>query len=236
MREIHRSDSRGLTQWDWLESHHSFSFGDYYNTERIHFGALRVLNDDRIKGGGGFQKHPHKNMEIITLVLQGNLKHKDSLGNEFLISPYEVQVMSAGSGLYHSEFNASIDSKLELLQIWILPEKKNIQPRYEQKSFQHLQKNNHWILLTSPDGRENSLSINQNAFFSLSHLQKNEELSYSKYDQDNGIYLFIIEGEVELQDIVLKKRDGVGIENEEALKFIALDRSQILLMEIPMKI
>ncbi len=230
----HPADSRGLADHGWLQSAHTFSFADYYNPERMHFGALRVINDDVIAPGKGFGKHPHKDMEIITIPLEGSLKHEDSEGNVGVISPKEVQVMSAGTGIYHSEFSdPALTTKL--LQIWVMPKKLNVKPRYDQKLFPLEDRKDHFQLVVSPDGRENSLAINQDAFFSIAVMSANVNLSYKPRIASNGAYLFIINGKFEIDGKTFTSRDGVGIESFNEISIKALNAAgEILVMEIPM--
>ena len=230
---IHLSDSRGFADHGWLKSHHSFSFADYYNPERMGFGALRVINDDAIDGAMGFGTHPHKNMEIITIPLEGTLAHKDSTGTSSFIRKGEVQIMSAGTGITHSEFNANKDEVVKLLQIWVLPKKLGVKPRYEQKEFSHADRKNNLQLVVSPDGREGSVSINQDAFFSLTDLDKDKTLTYQRKHLGNGIYLFVIKGKIEVNGEVLNERDGLGIEAFNELNMKSLLASEVLLMEVP---
>jgi redox-sensitive bicupin YhaK (pirin superfamily) len=197
---IHRSNSRGHSKYSWLDSHHSFSFGNYHDTNRVHFGALRVLNDDIILGGGGFDTHPHDNMEIITIPIYGALKHKDSMGHEQIISENEVQVMSAGTGIFHSEYNASPDEKANFLQIWIYPNIKNINPTYDQKYFKTTDALNQWQYLVSAkeNAIESTLNIQQNAFISRIILHKGKEVEYVLKPTSFGSYIFVISGKIQI--------------------------------------
>jgi quercetin 2,3-dioxygenase len=178
---LHKADSRGKAYHGWLESNFSFSFANYYNPKRMGFGALRVINDDIIAPSMGFGTHPHRDMEIISVPIYGSLRHKDTLGNEYAIKKGEIQTMSAGYGIYHSEYNNSDKEDANFLQIWVLPKKLGIQPTYSQKQFEENQRKNKFQLIVSPDGRENSASINQDAFFSLSQLEKGKTLEYKNY-------------------------------------------------------
>jgi len=229
---IHRADSRGLSDHGWLKSHHTFSFANYQNPERVHFGALRVLNDDWVKGGKGFSMHPHQNMEIISIPLSGKLEHQDDMGTLSLIKKGEVQIMSAGKGVYHSEFNASEDDPVEFLQIWVLPQKAEVTPRYGQKFFSEKNRQNKFQLVVSPKHQE-ALWINQNAYFSLANLDKGKNLEYSLYDKNNLVYLFLIEGNLEILEESLEKRDAIGIWNKSNFVLKATENSEILLMEVP---
>ena len=231
---IHRSESRGVADHGWLKSRHTFSFGDYYNPQRMSFGALRVINDDSVEAGRGFGTHPHKDMEIISIPLEGSLRHKDSEGNSSVICQGEVQIMSAGTGIFHSEFNASEAEVVKFLQIWVLPEKIGVKPRYEQKDFSHVECLNKIVTVVSPDGREGSVRINQNAFFSLTEMEANKEVTYKRRSPRNGLYVFILKGQVELNGEVLNPRDGAGVSEFDSISLKALEKSKILLMEVPL--
>ena len=232
----HLADSRGFADHGWLQSAHTFSFADYYHSERMHFGALRVINDDVIAAGKGFGRHPHRDMEIITIPLEGSLKHEDSEGNVGIINRGEVQVMSAGTGISHSEFS---DPTLitKLLQIWVLPKKMGIKPRYEQKHFLLSERKNRFQLVVSPDGREGSLAINQDAFFSLAEIDADLGLVYRPTILSNGAYVFIISGSFLINGNTYKARDGIGfpVFNELSIKSLN-GPGEVLIMEIPMLI
>ncbi len=230
---IHKADTRGHADYGWLKTNYSFSFANYYNPERINFGALRVLNDDWIEGGQGFGRHPHDNMEIVTIVLDGDLEHKDSMGNTFLIRKNEVQVMSAGMGIFHSEFNKDPDNPLKLFQIWVFPNKKNVPPRYDQKIFKPENRINKWQRLVSPN-KPDIMWLHQDAYFSITSLENNHELGYKMHSQNNGVYIFIIEGSVKVDDNQLGKRDSVGIYETDEIKIKAFEISEVLLIEVPM--
>lgn len=231
---VHRSGCRGHANHGWLKTWHTFSFASYYNPDRMHFGALRVLNDDIIAAGMGFGTHPHENMEIITIVLGGELEHRDSMGNGSVILPGEVQVMSAGTGIYHSEFNHSEETETSLLQIWVFPDKKNVEPRYGQASFSPEEMNGKWRTVVSPDGADNSLWIHQQAWFSLGEYGADTNVNYELKKAGNGVYLFLISGEVEVGAETLNQRDGLCIEQiDSAIAIKAKQPSKILLMEIP---
>lgn len=230
---IHTSESRGLANHGWLKSRHTFSFADYYNPERMQFGALRVINDDFIDAGMGFGAHPHRDMEIITIPLEGALKHQDSMGTSSVITRGEIQIMSAGTGITHSEFNASEAYPVKLLQIWVLPKKLSVKPRYEQKAFLLEDRKNKIKTVVSPDGREGSVSINQDAFFSLTDLSEGEFISYQCQHPGNGVYIFVISGEIEIDGRSFKSRDAVGIEEFTEVKLLAHKNSEVLLMEVP---
>ncbi len=228
---VHLSHTRGHADHGWLKTYHTFSFADYYDPQRMGFGALRVLNDDYIAPGMGFSRHPHKNMEIITIPLKGVLKHQDSEGNSSEISKGEVQIMSAGTGIFHSEANASGVNPVELLQIWVLPKTLNISPRYEQKKFE-LNKNE-IKLIVSPQVEEGAVYINQDAYFYLLKLEQHKEISFSKKLPSNGLYIFVIGGEVQIGSQNLKHRDALGITDIDQVFLKAFQDSDILLMEVP---
>ena len=231
---VHLANSRGMANHGWLQSAHTFSFADYYNPERMHFGALRVINDDTIEKGKGFGRHPHRDMEIITIPLEGSIKHEDSEGNIGVIARGEIQVMSAGTGIFHSEFSdPQITTKL--LQIWVFPKLLSVKPRYDQKVFPLDERKDGFQLIVSPDGRESSLEINQDAFFSIAEVSQNVCLHYSPYIATSGAYLFIISGTFEINGQVFHGRDGIGLESFKALSLKALNQtSEILVMELPM--
>lgn len=235
-KTLYTADSRGYANHGWLKSHHTFSFANYYNPERIHFGALRVINDDSVAGGQGFGAHPHDNMEIISIPLSGSLAHKDSTGNEEVIQTNDVQIMSAGTGLRHSEYNGSKTEAVNFLQIWVFPKERNIQPRYEQKTFDPAQRVNQWQTVVSPDKDSGGVWINQDAFFSLATLENGKSLSYSRKLEGNGLYLFVLEGEVKAAQEVLKRRDAVGLSELAELTIEATADAQLLLMEVPMEL
>lgn len=229
----HPAASRGFADHGWLKSYHTFSFADYFNPQRIQFGALRVINDDYIAGGMGFGTHPHRDMEIVTIPLQGALAHKDSTGNSKIIKKGEVQIMSAGTGIAHSEFNANATQPVTLLQIWVLPKKLNVNPRYEQTEFSQEGRKNKLQTVVAPDGREGALTINQDAFFTLSDLDEGKSVTYDRKISSNGIYLFVIDGNVEVNGIKFNKRDGAGFTEVDSLDIKASSNAEILLMEVP---
>lgn len=232
---LHKANSRGHANHGWLNSYHSFSFAGYNDPERVHFGALRVLNDDTINGGMGFGKHPHENMEIVTIPLKGDLHHKDSTGRDKIIRQSDVQIMSAGSGISHSEFNANTDSSVELLQIWVFPKEYNIEPRYEQKSFKPEDRFNKIQTVVAPDD-ENAVRINQDAWFSLTNLSSNVSVDYSTHKKGNGIYVFVIKGSITINEIPLAERDGLGISETNEISIHAETDTEVLLIEIPMEL
>ncbi len=223
---------RGHTDYGWLKSNYSFSFANWYHPAKIHFGTLRVLNDDTIAPHSGFEKHPHENMEIITIMLNGTLTHQDSMGNKEDLRANEVQVMSAGTGIFHSEKNET-NNELSLFQIWIFPDKKNHTPRYEQKTFSPNDQLNKWQLLVSPNSINNSLWINQNAYISRGTFKNTTE--YQLYDKTNGVYIMNISGEFVIEANQLASRDAVGISLAEKISINCQTLSDILIIEIPMR-
>ncbi|MCX7834307.1 MAG: pirin family protein [Ignavibacteria bacterium] len=232
--KVYKSDLRGSADYGWLKTKHTFSFNSYFDLEKMNFGALRVLNDDIVQPEKGFGMHRHDNMEIITIPLYGSLKHKDSEGNETVIRESEVQIMSAGSGIEHSEYNASDKNPVNFLQIWIYPKEKNIKPRYQKKSFNLKNSLNTLITLVSPDNKE-SLYINQDAYIYYANLQKNKSIKYKVRIKNNGIFIFVISGEIAINNSIFNEKDGIGIEGEEELKIKSITDSKILLIEIPLK-
>lgn len=223
----HPAKSRGAADHGWLKSHHSFSFADYYNPERVHFGALRVLNDDWIAPERGFGTHPHRDMEIVTIPLSGALRHKDSMGYSEVLKKGEVQAMSAGTGISHSEVNEE-KVPLELLQIWVIPNKMGITPRYQQKFFSPEERKNKWQVVVSNED-QGALLIQQDAFFSLAHLSS--PLSYKRRNEKHLVYLFLIDGKVEVNGQILEKRDALGLESDAEIN--PLQESEILAIEVP---
>jgi redox-sensitive bicupin YhaK (pirin superfamily) len=233
---IHRSENRGHANHGWLNAKHSFSFASWYDPNKLHFGALRVLNDDEVAPGMGFGKHPHDNMEIITLVQDGALEHKDSMGNGSVMRADDVQVMSAGTGVFHSEFNASKEDHLRLFQIWLFPDKGNVTPRYDQRTFIHEGRQNKWQEVIKPDTQEegDAIFIHQQAWFSFADIDEGLTLSYASKKAGNGAYLFVIEGDIEVAGEKLKRRDAIGITDFETVDVKALSNARILVMDVPM--
>ena len=231
---VHKAGCRGHADHGWLNSWHSFSFASYYNPDRMHFGALRVLNDDTVQAGMGFGTHPHDNMEIITIVLEGELEHKDSMGNGSVIRPGEVQVMSAGTGITHSEFNHSQNNEVRFLQIWVFPDKKNVEPRYGQAKFQDEEMSGKWRTVVSPDGAGNTLWIYQQAWFSIGNFEPGTNISYKLKKADSLVYVFLISGELTVGGETLGLRDGAGIEAiDNDIAMTTNKQSKVLVMEIP---
>ena len=231
---FHPASSRGAADHGWLRAKHSFSFANYYNSERVQFGALRVLNDDIIAPGMGFGTHPHDNMEIITIPLDGALEHKDSLDNIGVIETDEIQVMSAGSGVYHSEYNKNKDQSVSLLQIWVFPNKKNVTPRYDQKNIKDLKKVNSFYPIVTPDQNDAGMWIHQDAWFHLGEFDKETRINYNINKKGNGVYAFLIEGSVQIDGESLEKRDALGIWDTEKFELLANQNSRILLIEVPL--
>lgn len=231
---FHPASSRGTADHGWLSAKHSFSFANYYNSERVQFGALRVLNDDIIAPGMGFGTHPHDNMEIITIPLDGALEHKDSLDNIGVIETDEIQVMSAGSGVYHSEYNKNKDQSVSLLQIWVFPNKKNVTPRYDQKNIKDLKKVNSFYPIVTPNQKGPGMWIHQDAWFHLGEFDKETRINYNINKKGNGVYAFLIEGSVQIDGDSLEKRDALGIWDTEKFELLANQNSRILLIEVPL--
>ena len=232
--KIQRASERGNANFGWLNSNHSFSFGHFYDATKMNFGALRVLNDDVVTGGQGFGAHDHDNMEIVSIPLKGSLAHKDSTGTDGIIQTGDVQIMSAGSGIKHSEYNASKTDKVNFLQIWVIPKQKNIKPRYEQKTFAAPDRNNKWLVVVSPDENAGSVWINQDAVFSLAHLHKDSTITYKNKFRGNGVYLFIIEGEAEVNGETLHKRDAIEISDTDEFDIKINADADLLAIEVPM--
>jgi redox-sensitive bicupin YhaK (pirin superfamily) len=232
---LHKADTRGHANHGWLDSYHSFSFAGYYDPERIHFGALRVLNDDTVAGGMGFGAHPHDNMEIISIPTSGDLEHKDNMGNTQVIRQGDVQVMSAGTGIQHGEKNHSSSQPVKFFQIWVFPKEKNVKPRYDQKNFSDSDKHNKLLTVVSPLGtNDGGVQVHQDAWFSLGKLDKNTALDYELHKKENGIYAFVIDGDVTINGEKLNRRDGLEITGNDKLYITADSDAELLLMEVPM--
>ena len=232
---LHTADSRGHASHGWLNSYHSFSFAEYHNPEKVHFGALRVLNDDTVAAGMGFGKHPHDNMEIVSIPLYGDLQHSDSTGRNEIIRQGDVQIMSAGSGIAHSEINANKDKEVKFLQVWVFPKQRNIEPRYEQRSFKHEDRKDKLVTVVAPDDA-NAVWINQDAWFSLADLSEGKEIGYELHKEGNGVYVFVLEGQVTINGQQLDKRDAMGISETASIQIKADAAAQLLLIDVPMKI
>jgi redox-sensitive bicupin YhaK (pirin superfamily) len=225
---------RGHNDLGWLKANFSFSFGPYHNPEKVHFGALRVLNDDIIAGGTGFGTHPHDNMEIITIPITGALEHKDSMGNIGVIHQGEIQVMSAGSGVTHSEYNHSKAEEANTLQIWLFPKERNIKPRYDQKNFTDVLKMNTLTTLISPEKDGDALWINQDAIFSMGYFEPGQQFKYDIKLPGNGVYVFVIDGAANIDGTTLNKKDALGVYNTSSFTIETEAQSRLLLMEVPM--
>lgn len=230
---LHKAETRGHANHGWLDSHHSFSFANYHNPERMHFGVLRVLNDDHVSGGQGFGRHPHDNMEIVSIPLEGDLKHKDSMGNSFVIRKNDVQIMSAGTGIFHSEYNNDPAEAVKFLQIWVFPKERNIEPRYDQITYKPEDRVNKWQLVVSPED-DGSVWINQDAYFSLGRIEAGKTLGYQVKKPGNGVYAFVLSGDVAIEGQELNKRDGFGLWDINSLNVRASSDAEVLLMDVPM--
>ncbi|MDY0280197.1 MAG: pirin family protein [Salinivirgaceae bacterium] len=233
---LHKAELRGHANHGWLDTYHTFSFANYYNPERMNFGVLRVLNDDRVAQGKGFGTHPHDNMEIITIPLAGDLEHKDSMGNITVIKEGDVQVMSAGTGIHHSEYNKNKDKEVLFLQIWLFPNMQQVEPRYDQISIKEIEKKNQFYQILSPNKEDQGVWIHQNAWFNLGEFKEKTEVDYNLHSDKNGVYLFMIEGDATIQGQKINRRDGFGLWNMNCISVIAEKKSKILIMEVPMGI
>lgn len=231
---LHKANTRGHANHGWLDSWHSFSFAGYYDPSRIHFGALRVLNDDIVAPGMGFGNHPHDNMEIISIPLEGALEHGDSMGNKQVIEQGDVQVMSAGTGVIHSEKNKNNDLPVKFLQIWIFPDRKDVEPRYDQKKFNEEEKHNRLLTIVSPMGHKEGVNIYQDAWLTLGKFDKGTTITYQIKKPGNGVYAFVLDGDIMINEILLNKRDGVGISEVKELNIASESASDLLLIEVPM--
>jgi redox-sensitive bicupin YhaK (pirin superfamily) len=231
---LHKASTRGHANHGWLDTHHTFSFANYYNPERMHFGMLRVLNDDQVAGGMGFSRHPHDNMEIISIPLEGDLEHKDSMGNTAVIKQGDVQVMSAGTGIFHSEKNKNADQQVKFLQIWMFPNRKNVQPRYDQITLDKNKLKNQLHQVLSPNPNDEGVWAHQNAWFHMGELDKGKKLSYDIKANGNGVYAFVLEGDVTIDGQALNKRDGFGVWDTDGINISADSNAKVLLMEVPM--
>lgn len=235
---FHKASERGHADHGWLNAHHSFSFAEYHDPNKVHFGLLRVLNDDIVAGGTGFGRHPHDNMEIVTIPLEGALKHQDSTGGEGIIRKGEVQIMSAGSGIFHSEVNASKTEPVNLFQVWVFPKERNIQPRYDQKMFEKEKRMNRLCTVVSPDKadaeKDGALWINQDAFFSLGAYENATEINYSMKRSGNGVYVMVVDGSAEINGQQLGKRDAIGVWESSEVPVKVAANTELLLIEVPM--
>jgi redox-sensitive bicupin YhaK (pirin superfamily) len=231
---LHKANSRGHSNLGWLNSYHTFSFANYYNADRIHFGALRVLNDDTVAEGMGFGKHPHDNMEIISIPLHGDLEHKDSMGNTTVIKSGDVQVMSAGTGIFHSEYNKNKDKNVSFLQIWVIPNKQSVTPRYDQITIKDIEKSNEFYQILSPNKDDQGVWIHQDAWFHMGNFDSGKSATYKLRKEGNGVYVFILDGNVEVNGQKLSSRDGYGLWNVKEINMKSETASNVLLMEVPM--
>ncbi len=233
---LHKSETRGFANHGWLKSHHTFSFASYQNPERMNFGALRVLNDDIVQPKMGFGTHPHQNMEIISIPLKGALSHKDSMGNKRAIEVGEVQVMSAGTGLTHSEFNDSKTEAVNFLQLWIIPEEMNVTPNYEQRLFSSDDMQNQLQTIVAPKDKleGDALPISQQAYIYRTELESNNALDLVLKSEGNGAYVFVVEGSIEVGNTKLSKRDAIGISETDRIEIKANEASKLIIVEVPM--
>jgi quercetin 2,3-dioxygenase len=231
---LFKAADRGTADYGWLKPNYYFSFAQYHDNAKVHFGLLRVLNDDFIGGGGAFPTHPHDNMEIVTIPFTGALKHKDSTGGEGVIQAGDIQIMSAGSGVQHSEANASATDPVTLFQVWIFPKERNIKPRYDQKTFDVNERANKWQTVVSPIDADAALWINQDARFSLTNLRAGGEIKYTNGFKGNGVFLVVINGKVEVDGQQLNKRDALGISETESFSVKVSEDAELLAIEIPM--
>jgi redox-sensitive bicupin YhaK (pirin superfamily) len=233
---LHKASTRGHSNHGWLDSYHTFSFAEYFNPERRNFGVLRVLNDDTVEAGMGFDTHPHNNMEIISIPLEGDLEHKDSMGNVSVIKKGDIQVMSAGTGVYHSEYNKNSDKQVKFLQIWVYPNQKNVTPRYDQITLDINDRHNKLQQILSPDKNDEGVWIYQNAWFHIGSFDAGQKAEYKLKSATNGVYIFVISGDIKVQNQQLNKRDGFGIWEVDKFSIEIETNSEILFMEIPMEL
>lgn len=232
---LHKADSRGLANHGWLKSNHTFSFANYYNPERMHFGALRVLNDDFVEAGRGFGRHPHDNMEIISIPLSGDLRHQDSMGNTTVIRQGDVQAMSAGTGVTHSEMNDSRTEPVEFLQIWVYPKERNITPNYSQITLEPEALSNQLDQIVSPEPADRGVTVNQDTWFHLGNLEAGTTIDYDFKKSGNGVYVFVLEGDLTVGNQTLNHRDGYGVWDTDKISLTADTDARVLLMEVPME-
>ena len=231
---FHSSDSRGHANHGWLDARHSFSFAGWFNPERIQFGALRVLNDDIIQGGMGFGTHPHDNMEIVTIPLKGDLEHKDSMGNSAVIREGDIQVMSAGTGVYHSEYNKNPDKEINLFQLWIFPNQRDVPPRYDQIPIRTFHQKNAFFQILSPVAEDQGVWIHQNAWMHMLDADAQTSHTYTIKKPGNGVYVMVIEGQIAWNDQVLNRRDAMGVWDTNDFEIRVLEDAQVLLVDVPM--
>ena len=233
--EVYKANTRGHANHGWLKSYHSFSFANYQDPNRMNFGVLRVLNDDTVTGGRGFGTHPHNNMEIISIPLQGDLKHMDDMGNATIIKEGDVQVMSAGTGITHSEYNNNPDKEVKFLQIWVIPNARNVTPRYDQISLESIRRENSFYQILSPNKEDQGVWIHQDAWFSMGEFEEKTDETYTLKKESNGVFLFVIEGTVTINEQKLENRDSYAIVETINFKLVANTKATVLLMEVPMK-
>ncbi|MBF2709561.1 pirin family protein [Flavobacterium soyangense] len=233
---LHQADTRGIADLGWLNSHHTFSFSHYYNSERMNFGVLRVLNDDTVAAGMGFGTHPHQNMEIISIPLEGDLEHQDSMGNKTVIKSGDIQVMSAGTGIQHSEYNKNKDLQVKFLQIWVIPNQQNVTPRYDQITLNPADRKNKLQQILSPNPEDDGVWIHQDAWFHLGQFDQGFTATYTVKKKGNGLYAFVLKGNLIINGQELNIRDGFGLWNIDTIEIKASSDAEILLMEVPMKI
>ncbi|WP_343557668.1 pirin family protein [Sphingobacterium sp.] len=232
---IYRENDRGHVDFGWLKSAHSFSFGQYFDPDKMSFGALRVLNDDQVEGGQGFDRHDHNNMEIVSIPLEGALVHQDSMGNGHTIQTGEVQIMSAGTGVQHAEFNADQKDLVKFLQIWVMPNETGLKPRYDQKSYLQLDRHNKFVTIVSPDKMDyNAVHIHQDAYFNLADIEAGKKIDYTIHSERNGLYLFVLEGKALVESETLSRRDAIGLYEKEKISIEAYYETSLLLIEVPM--
>lgn len=233
---LHKADTRGNANHGWLQSFHTFSFANYFNPERVHFGALRVLNDDTVAAGMGFGTHPHDNMEIISIPLEGDLEHQDSMGNKTVIKKGDIQVMSAGTGVRHSEYNKNKDKEVKFLQIWVFPNKRNVAPRYDQIALNESERHNTLQQILSPNPDDAGVWIHQDAWFHMGKFDSGVQQDYTFKKEGNGLYIFVLKGAITVNDQALNTRDGLGIWDIDKVTITATSDAEFLLMEVPMEI
>jgi len=231
---LHKANTRGFADHGWLKSYHTFSFADYFDNDRVHFGALRVLNDDYVAAGMGFGQHPHRDMEIISIPLEGDIEHQDSMGNKEVIRSGDIQVMSAGTGVSHSEYNKNTDKAVKFLQIWIIPNQQNIKPRYDQITLNSVDRKNTFQQIISPNQYDAGTWIHQDAWFNLADFEKDFEKKYTINKAGNGVYIFVLSGILEVENQILETRDGFGIEDFTSITIKAIENSSFLIIEVPM--
>ena len=233
---LHKSETRGDANHGWLHSKHTFSFANYYDPQRMNFGVLRVLNDDKVSGGMGFGTHPHQNMEIISIPLSGDLEHQDSMGNTTVIKEGDIQVMSAGTGVQHSEYNKNKDEEVRFLQIWVIPHTQNVEPRYDQITLKKEDRKNKLQQVLSPNKEDAGVWIHQDAWFNMVDLDADKAVTYDFNLASNGLYIFVLEGSVEVADEKLERRDGLGISDTQSITLKASEQASVLLMEVPLHV